>query len=70
MTGTVQTQERGGARAAQPPLNCQLISMQLFIAGCKDHNGSKMVAQEQFRRNAAPLNCSLHMTHSFRHGMV
>jgi len=53
-----------------PPLNCQLISMPLFIAGCKDQNGSEMVAQEQFRRNASPLNCSLHMTHSFRHGMV
>ena len=32
MTGTVQTQERGGAGGAQPPLNCQLISMPLFIA--------------------------------------
>jgi len=43
-----QKQERGGAGGAQPPLNCQLISMPLFITGCKDQNGSEMVAQEQF----------------------
>jgi hypothetical protein len=60
-----QAQERGGAGGAQAPLNCQLIATPLFISGCKDQNGSEMVAQEQFRRNAAPLNCSLHMTHSY-----
>ena len=61
MTGTVQTQERGGAGRAQPPLNCR-YSLQVAK--------TRMVAQEQFRRNAAPMNCSLHMTHSFRHGLV
>ena len=65
--------KRGGVQGgAQPPLNCQLISIPLFIAGCKDQNGSEMVAQEQFRRIAAPLNCLLHMTHSLtgRYGMT
>jgi hypothetical protein len=54
MTGTVQTQDRGGARGAQPPHNCQLISMPLFIAGCKDQNGSEMAAQEHFRGMQPP----------------
>jgi hypothetical protein len=29
-----------------------------------------MVAQEQFRRNTAPLYCSLHRSHSFKQGIV
>jgi len=40
-----QVQERGGAAGAQAPLNCQPISMPLCVAGCKDQNGSEMVAQ-------------------------
>jgi len=54
MTGTVQTQERGGCRGGAAPLICQPISMLLFVAGCKDHNGSEMVAQEQYREMQPP----------------
>jgi len=47
MTGTVQTQERGGAGGAQPPLNCRTHSNAALH--CKDQAAiSEMVEQEQW----------------------
>jgi len=46
MTGTVQTQEPGGAGGAQPPLNC-LTHLNAALH-CKDQAAiSEMVEQEQ-----------------------
>ena len=55
MTGTVQTQERGGAGGAQPPLNCR-YSLQVAK--------TRMVAQEQFRGNHPPELLAAHDTAS------
>ena len=69
MTGTVQTQERGGAGGAQPPLNC-LTHLNAALH-CKDQAAiSEMVEQEQWGTEGAqpPLNCSLYIGYNFNAG--
>ena len=69
MTGTVQTQERGGAGGAQPPLNC--LTYLNAALHCKDQAAiSEMVEQEQWGTEGAqpPLNCSHYIGYNFNAG--
>ena len=69
MTGTVQTQERGGAGGAQPPLNC-LICLNAALH-CKDQAAiSEMVEQEQWGAEGVqpPLNHSHYIRYNFNAG--
>jgi len=66
MTGTAETQERGGAGEAQPPLNC-LAHLNAALH-CKDQAAiSEMVEQEQWGAEGAqpPLNCSHYIEYNF-----
>ena len=66
MTGTVQTQEQGGAGGAQPPLKC-LTHLNAALH-CKDQAAiSEMVEQEQWGAEGAqpPPNCSHYIGYNF-----
>ena len=66
MTGTVQTQERGGAGKAQPPLNC-LTHLNAALH-CKDQ--AAQFEQEQWSAEGVqpPLNCSHYIRYNFNAG--
>jgi len=64
MTGTVQTQERGGAGGAQPPWNC--LTHLNAVLHCKDQAAiSEMVEQEQW--GAEGVQPPLHRSHYIRY---
>ena len=66
MIGTVQTQERGGAGKAQPPLNC-LTHLNAALH-CKDQ--AAQFEQEQWSAEGVqpPLNCSHYIRYNFNAG--